>query len=341
MPHRDSGPEQEKILAQLRTSCKKGSANRPPEMDLRGMDFSGADLSGLDLSTYNCSGADFSGANLSDTNFSWANLVGARFCKARLDRCEMLGADLSQANLNECSGRQCGFGAVNLAGASMISANLQQISFSKSNLRKVDMRGATIELTNFSDADLSGATCIRARFRKNDFKYCNVKGAAFDLADLRGARLLSLKNYKKAGWIGSDIRDVDPRGAYGIVRYIKDENYLYEFKTQSKVHTAFYYLWKITSDCGRSLSLWTAWVFSATLFFAFLYSMCELDYGRYPTPFSPVYYSLVTLTTLGYGDVVPASPAAQFLAALEAICGYVGLGGLLSILSNKMARRAE
>jgi voltage-gated potassium channel Kch len=50
---------------------------------------------------------------------------------------------------------------------------------------------------------------------------------------------------------------------------------------------------------------------------------------------------LVTLTTLGYGDVVPTSLAAQMLAVLEALLGYVGLGGLLSILANKMARRAD
>jgi voltage-gated potassium channel Kch len=54
-----------------------------------------------------------------------------------------------------------------------------------------------------------------------------------------------------------------------------------------------------------------------------------------------VYYSIVTLTTLGYGDVVPASPAAQVLAMIEVILGYVMLGGLLSIFASKMARRAD
>ena len=54
-----------------------------------------------------------------------------------------------------------------------------------------------------------------------------------------------------------------------------------------------------------------------------------------------MYYSVVTLTTLGYGDAVPASLPAQVLAMSEAILGYVGLGDMLSILANKMARRAE
>ena len=78
-----------------------------------------------------------------------------------------------------------------------------------------------------------------------------------------------------------------------------------------------------------------------TLAFALAYARVGVDYGDHETSFSPFYYSVVTLTTLGYGDAVPASTAAQVLAALQALLGYVGLGGLLSILANKMARRAD
>ena len=45
-----------------------------------------------------------------------------------------------------------------------------------------------------------------------------------------------------------------------------------------------------------------------------------------------LYYSLVTLTTLGYGDIVPKSPAAQMLAALEAVAGQVYLAVLVARL---------
>jgi hypothetical protein len=66
-----------------------------------------------------------------------------------------------------------------------------------------------------------------------------------------------------------------------------------------------------------------------------------IDYGEYRTWFSPIYFSFVTLTTLGYGDAVPMSLTAQIVVSLQAVTGYMGLGGLLSILGNKMARRAE
>lgn len=45
-----------------------------------------------------------------------------------------------------------------------------------------------------------------------------------------------------------------------------------------------------------------------------------------------IYYSFVTLTTLGYGDVVPATSKAQGLATLEAIIGQFYLAVLVARL---------
>ena len=58
--------------------------------------------------------------------------------------------------------------------------------------------------------------------------------------------------------------------------------------------------------------------------------------------FTAFYYSIVTFTTLGFGDVTPKPAEAylQFLVTIEVILGYVMLGGLISILSTKLARRA-
>ena len=36
-----------------------------------------------------------------------------------------------------------------------------------------------------------------------------------------------------------------------------------------------------------------------------------------------LYFSIVTLTTLGYGDIAPAIPAARMLCALEAVIGQL------------------
>lgn len=48
--------------------------------------------------------------------------------------------------------------------------------------------------------------------------------------------------------------------------------------------------------------------------------------------FSLVYYSFVTLTTLGYGDFTPATPIAGSLAVLEAIIGQIYLAVIVATL---------
>jgi hypothetical protein len=44
---------------------------------------------------------------------------------------------------------------------------------------------------------------------------------------------------------------------------------------------------------------------------------------RYPDLFSSIYLSLVTLGTLGYGDVVATTPALRILAPLQALTGFI------------------
>ena len=44
------------------------------------------------------------------------------------------------------------------------------------------------------------------------------------------------------------------------------------------------------------------------------------------------YYSFVTLTTMGYGDIMPVHPLARALAVLEALTGQLYLAILLARL---------
>ena len=52
-----------------------------------------------------------------------------------------------------------------------------------------------------------------------------------------------------------------------------------------------------------------------------------------------IYFSFVTLTTLGYGDITPLSPFAQRLAVLEAMLGQIYLVVLVARLVSLHANR--
>ena len=56
---------------------------------------------------------------------------------------------------------------------------------------------------------------------------------------------------------------------------------------------------------------------------------------------SAIYFSFVTLATLGYGDIVPRSDVARGLAIVEGVGGQLFLAVMVARLVSLYARRAE
>jgi len=53
-----------------------------------------------------------------------------------------------------------------------------------------------------------------------------------------------------------------------------------------------------------------------------------------------LYFSLVTLSTVGYGDIVPVHPEVRMLAALEGIFGVLYIAIMVAILISAYKRPA-
>ena len=294
------------------------------------------DYSGRDLRDH-----DFAGRDLSGARFFRSDLRGANLHRAVLEGAEFTGADLRGADLEGVRAARAGFGAARLDDACLFEADLHEATLSQANLTGVDLRATKLDDARLVEVDLSSANVTHASLHGADLTNARVDRAIFNEADLRHARLQGIHGFERAHWIGVDTRDVNFAGAYRLRRHIIDENYLEEFRNQGRLSNAIYWLWWATSDCGRSMSRWCLWILVAVLVFGGLFWAVGADWGDHPTPLSPLYFSVVTLTTLGYGDVTPNSPVSQVIAILEVIVGYLMLGGLLAILANKMARRGE
>lgn len=309
--------------------------------DLHGLYLAEIDLGGLDLHGVDLSDANLTRAKLTGANLFGANLEGAVMTGCQLDRAELTGARLTRAHLENASACHAGFGQARLAEANLFHARLEGATFAQADLTRADLRCSDLTSARMLGTRCLGTDFTQATLRHGDLQEADVAGATFDRADLRSARLCGLKNYAAARFISTDVRDVDFTGAHFARRFILDQNYLHEFRAQGRLQKILYGIWWATSDCGRSLARWSLFTALLALLFALAYQTVDVDFGPYRTWFSPVYFSFVTLTTLGYGDCLPISATAQIVATLEVICGYVMLGGLLSILTNKMARRAE
>ena len=197
---------------------------------------------------------------------------------------------------------------------------------------------------NFTAAQFVGVAAFR------DIQY--IPNALFPLIR---ARLR--KKQRRATEFYLDSQHVDEVENPFFKRYVADQQYIRAFNQANPVLAR---LWRWSSDYGRSLALWTSW----SILFVFLFTIAY----RFPAPswllagledFIPhfhqatdeysgepltfwgcFYFSVVTFTTLGFGDVVPDNTAARFLVTLEVIFGYVMLGGLISIFANKLASRS-
>ena len=310
-------------------------------VDFSGLSLIGEDLSGLDLMAANFTGADLSRCNLKDANLFGAKFSGATLFEADLSGAELSGANLEGVNLEGANLKRTGLGMTKLAGATLTRAEMEGATLTEADLTGADLRLADLTRArarevNFTDADLSRSKCI-----ETEFDGSTVNGTTFDGACLRAASLSGLRGFKAASWLGVDMRDIDFTGAYLCRRFANDQNFIDEFRRQSEWSKVLYHLWSFTSDCGRSVTRWSACTAAIVVMFAILYTTVGISYGDHETWLSPLYFSVVTMTTLGYGDVLPSSVMGQVVAMCEVVTGYVMLGGLLSIFSNKMASRAD
>ena len=96
-------------------------------------------------------------------------------------------------------------------------------------------------------------------------------------------------------------------------------------------------------DYGRSLTRVAAVAFGLATLYGVIYRVFPqiLDYqGSANSWFTPYYFSLVTYTTLGFGDIRPATLAGELIVGSEVLLGYTTLGLLLSVLAQNIARRS-
>jgi voltage-gated potassium channel Kch len=94
-------------------------------------------------------------------------------------------------------------------------------------------------------------------------------------------------------------------------------------------------------DYGRSLLRVAAISFGLAAIYGAIYRIFPhvLDYkDSANTWFTPYYFSIVTYTTLGFGDVRPATLAGEIIVSSEVVLGYTTLGLLLP--SSRKASRA-
>jgi hypothetical protein len=217
---------------------------------------------------------------------------------------------------------------------------------SKLELFLPDLSGAVLVEAVLSGADLSGTDLSRANLTVADLSGAILSGAILSEANLAEANVTSVE-WDRARMRGRyrAIRGID--SCYGdalFKRAAADQDFLdtLEGRWRSTGRMWLFRAWGWL-DYGRSM--WRVAAFGSGIVgcYGIIFSTWRdlLNYkDSSDTWFTPLYFSIVTFTTLGFGDVTPKGVVGEFLASSEVIIGYVTLGLLLAVLAEKLARRS-
>lgn len=298
------------------------------EIDIADRNLSDLDLSGMDFFRTNLHRTNLKMSDLSDAELTEANLSEAALYKCNLRGAVLQEADLSGADLSSCDCTGADFRGANLQGTNLTDAILVDANFTSANLSGAVLKDADLTLTNFTSADLDQANVSRVHYG--------------------GFKSMQGKYY--------GIRGID--NCYGnavFVRDAKDQDYIDTLHQtilampngfRKSVDLVLLKAWALI-DHGRSLLKVGFYAMLISTFYGLIYT-CDIAYGwglmdysnSSGTWFTPFYYSLVTYTTLGFGDVTADSLIGEMLVISEVIAGYFTLGLLLAILANTVARRS-
>ncbi|MCZ6633925.1 MAG: pentapeptide repeat-containing protein [bacterium] len=319
------------------------------DTDLSEANLRGANLFGADLDSANLEGAILKGANLTHTQLWGANLRHADVAGTNLSYTNLEGADLTEAHLWKTNLTGASLEGANLFKANLWSANLTGANLGGANFEGAYLREANLSKCHLESANLKGADLIRARlngievgvnvvWNTKDKFWPKIRAFVW-----KGESLAPHERKTRFG--GNDIRDANWAGAALFKNYVEDEIFITEYTSrEGRMNHVISWLWKWTSDFGRNLQRWLFIALCIALFFGIVYYYLEdhmaiADHNTAPRLATMLYTSIVIFTTLGFGDVTPQTLLAEIIVVIEVIIGYVMLGGLIAIFSNKFVRR--
>jgi Ion channel/Pentapeptide repeats (8 copies) len=256
-------------------------------------------------------------------------------CEIPIDlrKVNLRGEILSGANLNMTD-----LGGANLNGANLNGANLHDALLLEANLGGANLSGARLTCAQFNGAFLFRANLSGANLRCANFTDSNISAIKWDSRKMHGKYM--------------GIRGID--SSYGnafFKRAAADQDYLdtLEYHWKGKWQIYLFKLWGLI-DYGRSIERVVAIAFGTMILFGLTYSVFPGLLGldclsgakdcKRNSWFTPFYFSIVTFTTLGFGDITPKNLVGELIVSFEVIFGYAVLGLLISVLADKVVRRS-
>jgi len=225
----------------------------------------------------------------------------------------------------------------------------------------VNLSRADLRRTNLQGADLRGADLRRA-----DLSWARIAHADLSGVEVTGASLRHVRYAPRFGRLPDPARYRDLNLGESVGRSPLFDRFVRQMQFADACSVEWpgwlFWLWRTTCGYGRSLSRWLAACAAIVVLFAAF--SCAMDRAghavvrlaataphevghsadasaavqpaRAQTWVTHLYFSVVTFSTLGFGDVTPCDWRGEVVVMIEVFLGYVFLGGLISIFAMKV-----
>lgn len=261
---------------------------------------------------------------------------------------DLRGIDLSGISLSLCSINNCF-----LMGANFSGARLDQVELHNTLLVRACFRNARIVLLRMDDRssideiDIAGAalnvvplksnvklrevsyfwlvsTASRALFhpKDTDLSFKPTKHTRFSCVSTDGLTAPENKRLKEyVNWYQHVTHQLEH---FNEVPFLKRAQFVFSI---------------ITTKYWTSYKALAAVALVINLLYGFLFFSLKSLFDGISSYLSAVYYSVVTFTTLGYGDIRPLSDIGRLLVISEVVLGYITLGIFVFLISDKVNKR--
>lgn len=268
-----------------------------------------------DLYGINLEGLEISDCRLRNIIFMFSNLSGAKFTQVKLDNTQICHSYMPKS---------CLMRVWLLDGSSLSRTNVDN-SYIHSIVLQNNTFGLDVIYNKVNYWQLL-FSLFKTIFHKN-----------YDLHSPFGEH-----SHTKFSMVNTT--NLNGTGNHDTNSYLAWYQYIFKeldsFKNSKLTDKVGFSLSLIFTKSWRSYMVLAVWGFLINIIFATIYWLNSYSFINLDSNFlSAFYYSIVTFTTLGYGEITPITNVARLLVITEVCIGFVMFGCLVFLIGNKVNDR--
>ncbi|WP_160134709.1 pentapeptide repeat-containing protein [Halococcus salsus] len=331
------------------------------------IDFSGCNLAMAELHNSKLNHSNFSGARLSSTKLLNSKLIMTDLSNANAPDCQFQKSHLGSSNLSNSNFRNTNFSDCYLANCSFRSTTLRNVDFtdaqiSNAVLCKSNLEDAILKRTDIRSANFSHSRLFNAYFSAVRMNSATEFGGSTPYSDIDSLEEWDSTPTEAAIWtyrrlqslheeyaLPNRARKFHIQKAESIKkRYWEEGRRLrwLAYAMNSILSSHGESPWRVVLVSLGTVCLWTplylifgVFAVSGPPVNAQVVGIGFLSGSQVPQWLSEIllafYYSSVTFTTLGYGDIQPVNTAAQYLSIIESFAGAFLMALLVFVLGRQ------